>query len=172
MKQAKFAPGSWRARDVVAEGDVEIGPQSSIWFHTTIRAELAPVRIGAQSNIQDNCVLHVDAGSPLTIGDRVTVGHGAILHGCTIGDETLIGMGSIVMNGARIGRHCIIGAGALVTQNTVIPDGMMAYGAPAAVVRALTEAEIATNLDAAREYMDYAPGYVRADLMIEEGGDD
>ena len=137
-------------------GDVIIGEDSSVWYNAVIRADDGPIRIGARSNIQDNCVLHVDEGYPITIGDDVTVGHGVILHGCTIGDNTTIGMGSIVLNGAVIGRDCMIGAGTLITQNKVIPDGSMVYGNPAKVRRALTEEEIASNQESARDYVEKA----------------
>ena len=109
---------------VTVVGDVHIGAGSSVFFGSVLRGDREPITIGEDTNIQDNCVLHQEYGCPTTVGSRVTVGHGAILHGCTIGDETLIGMGAILLNGAVIGRHCIVGAGALVTQNTVIPAGL------------------------------------------------
>ena len=105
----------------VVRGDVEIGEGSSVWFNAVIRAEGEAVRIGRNTNIQDGAVLHVDDGMPLTIGDGVTIGHGAIVHGCTVGDNTLIGMGAIVLSGARIGQNCIVGAGALVTGKPSFP---------------------------------------------------
>ena len=114
------------------------------------------ITIGEGSNIQDNCVVHVDPGLPVTVGKNVTVGHGAILHGCTVGDETLIGMGAIVLNGAKIGSHCLIGAGALVTQSTVIPDGMMALGSPARVKSPLTPEAIASLHETALHYRQEA----------------
>lgn len=135
-------------------GDVTIGKQSSVWYNAVIRADTDRIIIGEATNIQDNCVLHVDAGHPLTVGNGVTVGHSAILHGCTIGDNTLIGMGSIILNDAVIGRDCIIGAGTLVTQKKTIPDGSLVYGNPAKVVRALTEEEIASNRHSAEEYVE------------------
>ena len=119
-----------------------IGKDSSVWYNAVIRADTDRIMIGEATNIQDNCVLHVDAGHPLTVGNGVTVGHSAILHGCTIGDNTLIGMGSIILNDAVIGKDCIIGAGTLVTQKKNIPDGSLVYGNPAKVVRALTEEEM------------------------------
>ena len=135
-------------------GDVTIGKHSSVWYNAVIRADTDRIIIGESTNIQDNCVLHVDAGHPLTVGNGVTVGHSAILHGCTIGDNTLIGMGSIILNDAVIGRDCIIGAGTLVTQKKTIPDGSLVYGNPAKVVRALTEEEIASNRHSAEEYLE------------------
>ena len=154
IKKPVISPEALCARDAAIWGDVTIGAGTSVWFHTTIRAEWAPITIGCNSNIQDNCVLHVDNGVPLTVGDGVTVGHGAILHSCTVGDDTVVGMGAIVLNGARIGRGCILGAGCLVTQNTVIPDGMMAFGNPAKVRRPLTEEELEGNRRNAREYVE------------------
>lgn len=133
-------------------GNVTVGDESSIWYNAVVRGDMAPIVIGCGTNIQDNVVIHVDAGSECTIGNSVTVGHGAILHGCAIGHNTVIGMGAIVMDGAKIGEDCIIGAGSLVTQGTVIPDGMMAFGSPAKVVRPLTEEEKKQNETSAITY--------------------
>ena len=144
------------APDADVLGKVTIGEGSSVWYHSVIRAERDTVSIGRETNIQDNCVIHTDKGHPMVIGDRVTVGHKAILHGCCVGDETLIGMGAIVLNDAVIGSHCIIGAGALVTQNMVIEDGSMAYGSPAKVVRNITAEELAKIRDSAEEYQELA----------------
>ena len=144
------------APDADVLGKVTIGEGSSVWYHSVIRAERDTVSIGRETNIQDNCVIHTDKGHPMVIGDRVTVGHKAILHGCCVGDETLIGMGAIVLNDAVIGSHCIIGAGALVTQNMVIEDGSMAYGSPAKVVRNITAGELAKIRDSAEEYQELA----------------
>ena len=130
------------ARGAVLVGEVTLGEESSVWYNAVVRADNAPIVIGARSNIQDCCVLHVDEGHPIQIGDGVTVGHGAILHGCTIGDNSLIGMGAVVLNGAQIGKNCIIGASALVTQGMQVPDGSMLLGVPAKVRRPLTEEEI------------------------------
>lgn len=165
MKEPVISASAMRTLDAVACGDVTLGPESSLWFHAVLRAESAAIRVGAGSNIQDNCVIHVDPGYDVDIGKDVTVGHGAILHGCTVGEGTLIGMGSTVLNGAKIGAHCLIGAGSLVTQNTVIPDGMLAFGRPAKVVRALTEQEMAQNLQSARDYVVEAREYCQAGLM-------
>ena len=131
MKTPVIHPNAYIAPNATVVGDVHIGAGSSVFFGSVLRGDREPITIGEDTNIQDNCVLHQEYGCPTTVGSRVTVGHGAILHGCTIGDETLIGMGAILLNGAVIGRHCIVGAGALVTQNTVIPDGSLVYGSPA-----------------------------------------
>ena len=149
----KIDSSAWIAPSADVIGNVEIGADSSVWYHATIRSEDIPVVIGKGTNVQDNCVVHVDPGYPVTIGDYVTIGHGAIIHGCSIGDETLIGMGAIVLNGARIGRHCIVGAGALVTQNMEVPDGMMVLGTPAKIVRQLTEKERSRMKENALEYV-------------------
>lgn len=133
-------------------GDVTIGKGSGVWFNAVIRGDEDRIVIGEDSNIQDGAVLHVDPGAPLTLGRGVTVGHGAILHGCTVGENSLIGMGTIVLNGARIGRDCIVGAGALVTGKTVIPDGWLAMGNPAKPVRRLKPEEIEQNRHNSEEY--------------------
>jgi carbonic anhydrase/acetyltransferase-like protein (isoleucine patch superfamily) len=159
MLRPTVSPAAFVARDAVLCGDVTLEARSSVWFHTTIRAEEARIVVGEGSNIQDNCVIHVDRGYDALIGQGVTVGHGAILHGCQIGDNTLIGMGSIVLNGAVIGRNCIVGAGSLITQNMVVPDNSMVFGSPARVRRTLTEQEIATNAHSARDYITEAAQY-------------
>jgi carbonic anhydrase/acetyltransferase-like protein (isoleucine patch superfamily) len=144
------------AKGSVAAGDVTIGKDSSVWYNAVIRGDEAPIFIGDRTNIQDNAVVHVDAGLPVTIGSGVTVGHGAIVHSCSIGDDTLIGMGAIVLNGAMIGKNCIIGAGALVTQGTEIPDNSVAFGNPARVKHAITDEAIAANKKNADVYAELA----------------
>ncbi len=134
-------------------GNVELGEDVGIWFGAVIRGDNERIRIGARTNIQDLCVLHSDPGSPLTIGEGCTLGHRAILHGCTIGDGTLVGMGATVLNGAKIGRSCLIGAGALVTEGKAIPDGSLVLGAPGKVVRALSDDEIAGLAKSAERYV-------------------
>ena len=165
MKKPTISASAILAPDAVVCGDVTLAEDVNLWFHAVLRAETASIRVGKGSNIQDNCVVHVDTGFDADIGENVTVGHGTILHGCSIGDGTLIGMGSTVLNGAKVGKHCLIGAGSLVTQNTVIPDGMMAFGRPAKVVRALTEAEIKENLKSARDYVEESQMYLGVGLM-------
>lgn len=134
-------------------GDVTLTDSSSVWYNAVIRADEAPVTIGAGSNVQDNAVVHADEGFPVTLGEGVTVGHGAILHGCAVGDNSLVGMGAIVLDGASIGRDCIVGAGALVTQGTEVPDGHLALGSPARVVRALRPDEVVANRRNAETYV-------------------
>lgn len=140
-------------------GNVEMGENVSVWFNAVIRADDEKIVIGKDSNIQDNCVLHLDKGTNITIGEGVTIGHGAIIHGCRIDDNSLIGMGSIIMNGAIIGKNCIIGAGSLVTEGTVIPDGSVAMGSPAKVRRLIREEEIEKNKMAAAHYIEAAEKY-------------
>lgn len=144
------------AQGAAIVGDVTVGPECGVWYNAVIRGDEAPIRIGSRTNVQDNAVLHVDPGQPLEIGDDVTVGHGAILHACTVGDGTLIGMGAIVLSRAKIGRGCIIGAGALVAQGKKIPDGSLAFGSPAKVIRPLTPEEIEANLESAKTYVQHA----------------
>ena len=122
-------------------GDVTIGEGSSVWFYAVIRAEVGPITIGRYSNVQDHCMLHADYDNPVRIGDRVSIGHNAIVHGATIEDDTIVGMGSIVMNGAVIGEGCRIAAGALVSQNKVIPPYSLVVGIPGKVVRTLVPGE-------------------------------
>ena len=166
MKKPTISPKAMLAQDAVVCGDVTIGADSSLWFHAVLRAESAAIRVGEGSNIQDNCVVHVDPGYDVDIGAYVTVGHGAILHGCSIGEGTLIGMGSTVLNGAKIGKNCLIGAGSLVTQNAVIPDGHLAFGRPAKVVRPLTQGEKEQNLQSAQDYVEEAREYCGAGIMM------
>ena len=116
-------------------GDVHLASAVGIWFNAVLRGDNEPIVIGAGSNVQDGCILHSDPGFPVTIGENVTIGHNAIVHGCTVGDGTLIGMGAVVLNGAKIGKGCLIGANALVTEGKEIPDGAMAMGQPAKVIR-------------------------------------
>lgn len=159
MKTPEIAESAFLAPDAVILGDVHIGEDCSIWFHAVIRAESEEIRIGEGSNIQDNAVVHVDQGHPVTIGNYVTVGHGAIIHGCCIGDNTLIGMGAILLNGASIGKNCIIGAGALVTQNTIVPDNSMVIGSPACVKRQVLDQEVENNKRNAETYIKEGKEY-------------
>lgn len=142
----------WVAPDASMIGKVVLGDGASIWFGAVLRGDNEPIIVGQGSNIQEHSVLHTDMGSPLTIGRDCTIGHRAILHGCTVGDETLIGMGATVLNGAVIGRNCLIGAGALITEGKQIPDGSLVMGAPARVVRQLDDAAIERLRDSARRY--------------------
>ncbi len=154
-----LGPGSWAAPSADLIGDVRLGPRASVWFGAVIRADNTPILIGEDSNVQDGAVCHSDPGAPLTIGARVTVGHQAILHGCTIGDEALVGMGARILNGASIGAQCLVGAGALVTEGKKFEPGMLIVGSPARVVRPLTEAEISALAVSAAHYVQKAAHY-------------
>ena len=123
-------------------GQVTLAPGCNVWYNTTIRGDVSPIEIGEGSNVQDNCVIHVDASHPCRIGDDVTVGHGAILHGCTVGDHCVIGMGAIVLNGAVLGEHCLVGAGAVVTGKMDAPAGSLILGNPAKVVKPLSQEQL------------------------------
>ena len=154
-ESAFLAPGA------VAVGDVEIGENASVWYNATLRGD-SPLRIGARTNIQDNAVLHAEPGHEVHVGEDVSIGHGAIVHGCTVGSNTLIGMGAIILNDAVIGSNCLIGAGALVTQGKVIPDGSLVIGSPAVVKRPLNEEEIAAIRENAAEYLRLMKEYKEA----------
>jgi carbonic anhydrase/acetyltransferase-like protein (isoleucine patch superfamily) len=147
-------PDSWIAPDANVIGAVVIEAGASVWFGATLRGDNEEIRVGAGSNVQENCVLHTDMGYPLSIGPGCTIGHKAMLHGCTIGENSLIGMGATVLNGAVIGRDCLIGAGALVTEGKEIPDGSLVMGAPGRVVRSLDAAAIAGLRASALHYQD------------------
>jgi carbonic anhydrase/acetyltransferase-like protein (isoleucine patch superfamily) len=152
----RVADSAWVADSAQVMGNVVLGEGASVWFGTVVRGDTDSITIGAGSNIQDASVLHADFGKPLVVGERVTVGHQVMLHGCTIGDETLIGIGAIVLNGARIGKNCLVGAGALVTEGKEFPDGSMIIGSPAKAVRDLSPEQIAGLRQSAQHYMDNA----------------
>lgn len=147
-------PDTWIAPDANVIGRVVLEAGGSIWFGCTLRGDNEEIRIGAGSNVQENCVFHTDPGCPLTIGRDCTIGHKAMLHGCTVGDGSLIGMGATVLNGARIGAGCLIGAGALIPEGKEIPDGSLVMGMPGKVVRALDEAARAGLLASAAHYRE------------------
>ena len=141
------------APSAVVCGDVTLGSECSVWHGAVVRGDEAPITIGDQTNVQDNAVVHVSARHPVVLGQGVTVGHVAIVHGCTVGNNSLVGMGSIILDGAVVGDNCIIGAGALVTQGTCIPGGSIAFGSPAKVVRPMSDANVAANRHNALEYV-------------------
>ena len=152
----RVAESAWVAESAEVMGTVALGEDASIWFGAVLRGDNDPITIGAGTNVQDGSVLHADIGQPLTLGERVTVGHKVMLHGCTIGDESLIGIGAVVLNGAKIGRHCLVGAGALVTEGKEFPDGSMILGSPARVVRQLTPEQIEGLRRSAQGYVENA----------------
>ena len=145
--------GHFVAANATVIGHVRLLPESSIWFNCVLRGDNEPIEVGAGSNVQDGCVLHTDPGFPLTIGAGVTVGHKVMLHGCTIGDNSLVGIGSTILNGATIGRNCLVGAHSLVTEGKSFPDGSLILGSPAKAVRELTKEEIAGVTESARHYV-------------------
>ena len=152
----EIAESAWVAPDANLIGRIILGADASVWFGASLRGDNEPITVGAGSNIQENCVLHTDMGYPLTIGENCTIGHKAMLHGCTIGEQSLIGMGATVLNGAVIGRNCLIGACALITEGREIPDNSLVMGAPGKVVRQLDDAAIAGLLRSARHYQQVA----------------
>mmetsp|Transcript_2709 Transcript_2709/g.5663 ORF Transcript_2709/g.5663 Transcript_2709/m.5663 type:complete len:182 (+) Transcript_2709:114-659(+) len=154
-----LGPSCWVAPTASVIGRVILKDDTSVWFGATLRGDNELITIGERSNIQDNAVLHVDSGAPLTIGDDVTVGHEAMLHGCTIGNNTLIGMGATVLNHAVVGNNCIVGANSLISEGKIIPDGSLVIGTPGKVVRQLTEEQIAVNKMSAAHYVENAAHY-------------
>jgi len=144
---------SWIAPDAKLIGDIRLGRNTTIWFGVVIRADNDTIDIGEGTNVQDHAVMHTDPGFRLTIGRGCTIGHRATLHGCTIGDNSLVGIGAIILNGARIGNHCLVGAGALVTEGKEFPDNSLIVGAPARVKRPLEDAEIEAIYEAASHYI-------------------
>ncbi|MBP7127448.1 gamma carbonic anhydrase family protein [Myxococcota bacterium] len=159
-RSPRIDPEAMLLEPCTVAGDVEIGPGTSVWFGAVIRGDVGAVRIGARSNIQDNCVLHESTGrTPLVIEDEVTVGHGAILHGCHLKRRCLVGMGAVVLDEAVVGEEAMVGAGALVPEGMVIPDRHLAVGVPAKVRRPLTDAEIAALKESADHYVEAAREY-------------
>jgi carbonic anhydrase/acetyltransferase-like protein (isoleucine patch superfamily) len=155
-----LAPGVWIAPGAVVIGDVEIGSDSSVWFGSVVRGDVHSIRIGARTNLQDHCVVHVTRGLFATrIGDEVTVGHRATVHGCTVGDGALIGIGASVLDGARVGEEALVAAGSVVTPGSVIPPRTLARGIPARPARALDAEEIALQRRRALEYVETARAY-------------
>ena len=155
---------AWIADSAQVMGNVELGNDVSIWYGAVLRGDTEVMRIGRGSNIQDGSVLHADIGKPLVVGEGVTVGHMVMLHGCTVGDGSLIGIGAVVLNGAKIGKNCLVGARALVTEGKEFPDGSMILGSPAKVVRPLTPEQIAGLHASAQHYVGNAKRF-RAGLV-------
>ncbi len=155
----EIADNAWVAPDANLIGKVVLEETASVWFGSTLRGDNEEIRVGAGSNVQENVVCHTDMGFPLVIGAGCTIGHKVMLHGCTIGENSLIGMGATILNGAKIGRNCLIGAGALVTEGKEIPDGSLVMGMPGKVVRQLDEAAIEGLRQSAKHYQDNARRY-------------
>jgi len=155
----RLAAGAWVAETARVIGRVALGADASVWFGAVLRGDNEWITLGARSNVQDGSVLHTDMGSPLTLGEDVTVGHQAVLHGCAVGDGSLVGIQAVVLNGARIGKSCLVGAGALVTEGKEFPDGSLIVGSPAKLLRPLTEQELARMARGAAHYVENARRY-------------
>ena len=158
-KAPQLGAGAWVAHNAQVIGMVELAENASVWFGAVLRGDCETIRVGRNSNIQDLSVLHADFGIPLTIGDNVSVGHQVMLHGCTIGDGSLIGIQAVILNGAKIGRNSIVGAGSVVTEGKEFPDNSLIIGSPAKVVRALDEAAIAKLAQIVGHYVENARRY-------------
>jgi carbonic anhydrase/acetyltransferase-like protein (isoleucine patch superfamily) len=152
----RIADSAWVAESAEVMGNVTLAADTSIWFGATLRGDTETITVGQGSNIQDGSVLHADVGKPLVVGENVTVGHMVMLHGCTIGDGSLIGIGAVVLNGAQIGKNCVVGAGALVTEGKSFPEGSLIVGSPAKVARALTPEQLEGLKNSAQHYVDNA----------------
>jgi carbonic anhydrase/acetyltransferase-like protein (isoleucine patch superfamily) len=148
------AAGNWIAPDAVLIGRVRLGRDAGVWFGAVLRGDNEPIEIGAGSNVQEHTVMHTDPGFPLTVGRGCTIGHRAILHGCTIGDNSLVGMGAIILNGARIGANSLVGAGALVTEGKEFPERSLIVGSPAKVIRELNDAAVERLRKSAEHYVE------------------
>ena len=147
---------SWVATTATITGDVDLDPEANIWYGVSIRGDEANIRIGARTNIQDNCVAHCDPGQPLVVGEDCTIGHGAILHGSRIGNRCLVGMGAILLQGSVLGDECLVGAGAVVTEGMAVPARSVVMGVPGKIVRQVTDDEVKSFLAAAKGYCDLA----------------
>jgi gamma-carbonic anhydrase len=153
-------PSAFVVESAVIVGDVVVGPEASVWFHAVLRGDVERVRIGARTNVQDNATIHVSGGRwPTVVGEDVTIGHAAVLHGCTVGDHALVGIGAIVLDGAEIGAECLVGAGALVTPGTAVPPRSLVLGHPARRVRELSGEEIERLHRSAANYLAHAARY-------------
>lgn len=152
-------------------GEVTVGRNASIWFQATLRGDMEPITLGAESNVQDACVVHVDHGRPTVIGDRVTLGHGAIVHASVIEDDVLIAMKAVILSGCHVGRNCLVGAGAVVPEGTVVPEGSLVLGVPGRVVRALRPEEIERIHQNARAYVDLSRAYRDGRVRVPGGGE-
>lgn len=168
-KSPKFATpfNGWVADSAVIIGDVYLGQNASVWFGAVIRGDNAHISLGDNTNLQENCVIHTDEGIDVTIGNDVTIGHLAMLHGCTIGDNSLVGIGAVVLNNAKIGKNCIIGAKALVTEGMQIPDNSLVVGAPAKVVKTLTEKHFDILKRSAQIYVDKSKKFKEGLTVVE-----
>ena len=160
VKKPEIDSSVFVADGAVVIGDVTLCENSSVWFNSTIRGDRGSIYVGRGSNVQDGSVLHTDRGFNVHVGDNVTIGHGAIVHGCVVGDGTLIGMGAVILNGAQIGKECIIGAGAVVTQNAVIPDRSLVVGCPGKIIKSVSDVAAIDNIENANVYIEEAKLYL------------
>ena len=167
----RIDPTAFIAPGAALVGEVEVGRNASIWFHSTVRGDMEPIAIGAESNVQDACVVHVDRGRPTMIGDRVTLGHGAIVHASTVESDVLVAMKAVILSGCHIGRHSLIGAGAVVPEGTRIPEGSLVLGIPGRVVRALRADEIERIHENARAYVELSGAYRDGSIRVPPGGE-
>lgn len=158
----QLAEGAWVADNATVLGRVEMGENASVWYACVVRGDTDTIRIGRNTNVQDACVLHADPGSPLLIGDDVTVGHQVMLHGCTIGEGSLIGIQAVVLNNAKIGKNCVVGAGSVVTEGKEFPDNSLIVGAPARVIRTLDADQVAGFRRAVPHYVENAKRHAKA----------
>jgi carbonic anhydrase/acetyltransferase-like protein (isoleucine patch superfamily) len=166
----RIASGVYLAPGAVVIGDVEIGEESSVWFNAVLRGDVAPIRVGRRSNIQDGAVLHLDRGTPCIVGDEVTIGHGAIVHGTTVADGVTIGMGAVVLSRSTIGEEAIVAAAALVPEDAYVASGTLVMGVPARERRSLTAEERAASRENARRYVRNAAIYLAGERSAEETG--
>lgn len=160
-REPQMAEDSWIAPRATLIGAVSIGPKSSVWYGAIVRADTERIAIGSRSNIQDSCILHADPGFPIVLGDEVTIGHGAVIHGARVGDGTLVGMGARVLNGARLGRQCLVAAGTLVPEGFEAPDRSVIVGVPGKVRRSVGYRDLSLLTEAAQEYVQLAESHRR-----------
>ncbi|HXU13204.1 MAG TPA: gamma carbonic anhydrase family protein [Candidatus Binatia bacterium] len=164
-------PTAFIAPGAALVGEVTVGRDASVWFQATLRGDMEPITLGAESNVQDGCVVHVDHGRPTIIGDRVTLGHGAIVHASVIEDDVLVAMKAVILSGCHVGRNCLVGAGAVVPEGTVVPDGSLVLGVPGRVVRALRPDEIERVHTNARAYVDLSRAYKSGVIRVPREGE-
>lgn len=164
-------PTAFIAPGAALVGEVTVGRDASVWFQATLRGDMEPITLGAGSNVQDGCVVHVDHGRPTIIGDRVTLGHGAIVHASVIEDDVLVAMKAVILSGCHVGRNCLVGAGAVVPEGTVVPEGSLVLGVPGRVVRALRPDEIERIHTNARAYVDLSRAYKSGVIRVPREGE-
>lgn len=160
-RRPRVPPDCWVAPNATLIGDVTLGSQASVWWNAVVRADQAPIEIGARTNIQDGAVLHTDEGVPFVLGMGITVGHQAMLHGCTIGDNCLVGIGAVLLNRCVIGKNSLVGANTLIPEGKTFPEGVLIVGSPGKVVRALTEAEVMMLTFSAQHYVENGQRYAK-----------